>query len=79
MKKLLSRFAALALLVGLAATSYTIPAAAAPSDTPRADPNAIIVIVIGDDYLVVWLEGYTGGDTTAAALTSAASDKIFDA
>jgi hypothetical protein len=79
MKKFLSRFAPLALLVGLAATSYTIPAAAAASGTNGNADDNLIIIVVGDDYYVVWVEGYTGGDTTASALTSAASDKLFDA
>ena len=83
MKKLLSRFALLGLFVGVAATSYAVPSAAAASDTHSqaqdVDANSVIVIVIGDDYVVVWVEGFTGGNETASALTSAASDKIFDA
>jgi hypothetical protein len=79
MKKILSRFAALGLVVGLAASSYAIPAAAAASDTQGGADSSLIVIIVGDDYVVVWVEGYTGGDGASAALTSAASDKLFDA
>jgi hypothetical protein len=83
MKKFLSRFALFGLLVGLAATSYAIPAAEAASDTHSqyqgAEANSIIIIVIGDDYVVVWVEGATAENALSGSLTPAVSDKIFDA
>ena len=83
MKKFLSRFALLGLFVGLAATSYAIPAAEAASDTHSqyqgpVDDN-LIIIVVDDDYIVVWVEGVAAENSLSGALTSAASDKIFDA
>jgi len=83
MKKFLSRFALLGLFVGLAATSYAVPAAEAASDAHSqvggAEANSIVIIVIGDDYVVVWVEGATEENALSGALRSAASDKIFDA
>ena len=80
MKKLLSKLALVGVFAGLVATSYSLPAAAAASDkhtqyTGAADMG-IIVIIIGDDYFVVWLEGSQQENATGP---QAASDKIFDA
>ena len=79
MKKLLSKLALVGVFAGLVATSYSLPAAAAASDKHTQYTGAaemgIIVIIIGDDYFVVWLEGTQENATGPQA----ASDKIFDA
>ncbi|MEO7735561.1 MAG: hypothetical protein ABIY55_31695 [Kofleriaceae bacterium] len=83
MKKLLSKLALVGVFAGLVATSYSLPAAAATPDkhtqyTGSADMG-IIVIIIGDDYVVVWLEGNAEANAAPGTLASAASDKLFDA
>jgi hypothetical protein len=83
MRKFLSRFALLGLFAGAVATSYALPAAAAVSDSHaqfQGDTNdSIIIIVIGDDYLVVVVFGEAEAASAPGALSAAASDQMFDA
>ncbi|HEX8699367.1 MAG TPA: hypothetical protein VF815_11065 [Myxococcaceae bacterium] len=84
MKKFLARFSLLGLFAGLALSSYAVPANAAAVDqnTTYQGPtsnseDAVIVIIIGEDYY--WVEVYGVADNTnALAPSSALTDAAFD-
>ncbi len=84
MKKFFTRLSLLGLFAGLALSSYAVPANAAAVDqnTSYQGPttsteDAVIVIVIGEDYY--WVEVYGLADNTnAAAASSALTDAAFD-
>jgi hypothetical protein len=81
MKKFLARLSLLGLFAGIAAGSYTVPAAASDSASRYTGPttssnDVIIIIEIGEDYYYYYVEYY--GRLQDAASTSGLTDAAFD-
>ena len=80
MKKFFARFALIGLFAGLVATSYSLPAQAATSAGSPTEADEIIIIIIGDDYLVVWVElgAAEANAVNPGALSQAVTDGMFN-
>jgi hypothetical protein len=81
MKKFLARLSLLGLFVGLAASSYAVPAAASADATaayngPTNTATDVIIIIIGEEYY--WVEYYGEATGPQAPSASALTDAAFD-